>query len=451
VTQAFQAFTPATAGDPVAAPEERPAAEWAPAEWAEQDWAPEDWAQPLDWEPMQPAGQAPETPTHQQGASWLDGWDDPDGGEEQGSEAGPGAPVEIAAAVIAPVEIAPVEVAPEPAAVIAPVDAAADEAAAVAADLPWVTGPTLDAGYLTAFAASSAPLSLVDLRGGTPRLLHVNDAFTRLTGWTGAEAVGGDPLPVRSHLADPATLAEFDAEVAAGTPGRLQLQCQRRDGTPYWCELVRTTVLDDDGTVAGLVLEHRDLRSELEQRARSWTDTHVDPVTGFAARSLADAEVERLVASGDPFGLLVCRVEGVDRVNLAEGRETGDALLAAAAQRLTAAVGEHGRIARYVGAEFVVLVPDSADRDAGADTRSLTHTLADRIEQDFRAMPVDAAGRTVRAAVWAGTALYPADAATAADLLDVATRQREEVRQLSGSMVGRLRWRLRWLRWSRSA
>jgi GGDEF domain-containing protein len=277
--------------------------------------------------------------------------------------------------------------------------------------------PSVDfaAGVAAAFAVTKSALALVQISADRTSIMSVNPAFSALTGWAAAELLDG---------------------LAQGRSVTSALLCQRSDGTPYWAEVSIAPIgLGTGGTGTHApqlaMVEQRDLSKQLAAEADTWRARHVDPITGSAARTLADEAIMGHVVTGRPFGVLLIRVEGVERLNAEGGYAEGDVALAATAERLAAALAGRGRVARHVGTHFIVIVDN-----LGADGRGLTHTLADELEVAAR---VDGLG------AFAGTALFPVDATTPAELLDLAREQLETVRRQSRTRLGRLVWRLQWM------
>lgn len=101
-------------------------------------------------------------------------------------------------------------------------------------------------------------------------------------------------------------------------------------------------------------------------QAQLETLAYGDPLTGLANRRLFNDELRHMVAQaergGEPFTLLLIDLDRFKPVNDTLGHDAGDALLAATAERLRAAVREADRPFRLGGDEFAVLLSQAADR-----------------------------------------------------------------------------------------
>jgi diguanylate cyclase (GGDEF)-like protein len=129
-----------------------------------------------------------------------------------------------------------------------------------------------------------------------------------------------------------------------------------------------------------------------------WYRTH-DAVTGLPNRTGFRSHLHRtLVAAGHRDDVVTVLSVDLDRfklVNEAYGHEVGDAVLAAAAERIRANVREQDVVARLASDEFVVCC---AGLDAGEAT-----SVADRIRAAF-ARPIQVAGERVHVSVSIGIA-----------------------------------------------
>jgi len=132
-----------------------------------------------------------------------------------------------------------------------------------------------------------------------------------------------------------------------------------------------------------------------------------DALTGVMSRAEGLAQGAVLVAQSTernlPCGVLMLDMDRFKQVNDDLGHQAGDAVLAAVAHRVTAAVRDHDLVARYGGDEFLVVLPGADDATAAE--------IAERIEQNVAAEPVRIADHVVPVAVTAG-----ASSATGVDL-----------------------------------
>ena len=145
-------------------------------------------------------------------------------------------------------------------------------------------------------------------------------------------------------------------------------------GNVRWLHALGRPVLDAEGRTLMVKGTLRDITEQREADEHIRRLAHFDGLTGLPNRSLFTQLLSRALAQaqrrGTPLAVLFIDLDGFKEVNDRLGHDAGDALLAAFASRLTAALRRSdatGRMrapdsaARLGGDEFVVLIDDFAE------------------------------------------------------------------------------------------
>ncbi len=196
-----------------------------------------------------------------------------------------------------------------------------------------------------------------------PRVVYVNEAFTRMTGFTAADMVGRSPRVLQGEQTDRDSLDRLRRALEAQRPVRVELVNYRRDGGKFWVELLVCPVRDDRNVVTHFVSVQRDTtdrkRAEVELAGRLLRDD----VTGLLNRAGFVAEIERVLAerrSGSPAPAVVLfDVQGLRQLNYRFGREVGDQVLVEVGRRLRAVAAEDAVVAQLAGGEFALLLRET--------------------------------------------------------------------------------------------
>jgi PAS domain S-box-containing protein len=116
---------------------------------------------------------------------------------------------------------------------------------------------------------------MITTRAG--RIVWVNSAFTRLTGYTEEEAVGKTPRLLRSGMHDDAFYKSLWGTILSGKMWRGEIVNRRKDGSLYTDEQGIAPVFDDSGTITHFVSIRHDVtqRKQVESLRASLTRTMV--------------------------------------------------------------------------------------------------------------------------------------------------------------------------------
>ena len=91
------------------------------------------------------------------------------------------------------------------------------------------------------------------------RILFVNGAFSRATGFDPREVIGRTPNVTVGEGTERAALKRIEAGLKAGKPVHEQLQKYGKDGSTYWVDLTIIPVFDDSGKHTHWVSVQRDI------------------------------------------------------------------------------------------------------------------------------------------------------------------------------------------------
>jgi len=115
-----------------------------------------------------------------------------------------------------------------------------------------------------AVAAATSGIVIADARVPDCPLIYVNAGFEHLTGYTAAESRGRNCRFLQGPDTDAATRAHLHDAIAAGEARRVVLRNYRKDGTPFWNELVLSPVRDEVGLLTHFIGVQEDVSARME-------------------------------------------------------------------------------------------------------------------------------------------------------------------------------------------
>ena len=153
-------------------------------------------------------------------------------------------------------------------------------------------------------------------------------------------------------------------------PATMLFRWRHRDGTWRDVEATVTNLLSDP-TVAGMVLNGRDVTEEAELQAQLAHQAFHDPLTDLANRTLIRDRVEhtldRRTAHDRPVAVLFVDIDDFKTVNDSLGHSAGDALLVELSQRIRGCLRAGDTAARLGGDEFAILLEETQDAEGVAE------------------------------------------------------------------------------------
>lgn len=95
-----------------------------------------------------------------------------------------------------------------------------------------------------------------------PEIIYVNEAFTRISGYTAAEAIGKSPRFLQGANTDRKTLDRLAAALKDGKPFRGELTNYTKNGLEYWLSIGIFPIPDADGNIAYFAAIERDVSEQ---------------------------------------------------------------------------------------------------------------------------------------------------------------------------------------------
>lgn len=267
-----------------------------------------------------------------------------------------------------------------------------------------------------AAAVFTGTAEAVIITDGQRRILAVNNAFTRITGFESAEVVGRTPRFQRSGHHDAKFYEQLWATLSSNGHWEGEIWNRRKSGEMYPAWENISVIRDESGQVLNYVAVLSDISSIKESEARLAHMAHHDALTDLPNRLLFAARLEQSLDNarrhGSRVGLLLLDLDRFKLINDTLGHPVGDRLLQSVADSLRHSVRAEDTVARLGGDEFVVIVTElSAPQDAAL--------VAEKILARINA-PIALAGREFVTSASIGISIYPDDAESSEDLLKAA-------------------------------
>ena len=214
-----------------------------------------------------------------------------------------------------------------------------------------------ESALVDALSAAGAVVHHANLEDGT--VTRIEGDLHGITGWTMEEWCSAshrdfiheddiDQYWIDVDTVDPDTVIDRVARI------------RHADGGWVWLRDIARIGIDGDGhrTLRGFSLDVTDLEVATRRLA---DQAGIDTLTKLPNRWTLTQHLDEIIATKQPFALLMLDLDRFKEVNDTLGHEAGDQLLEVMAARLRQVVGDDNMLARLGGDEFAIVVPDATD------------------------------------------------------------------------------------------
>lgn len=245
------------------------------------------------------------------------------------------------------------------------------------------------------------------------RIIEVNPAFTKITGYERDEVLGNTPKMLGSGRQSPQFYAEMWQSLQEKKVWRGEIWNRRKSGEAYAELLSISVICDDTGKVQRHVGVFSDITYFKDHEAELSRVANYDALTGIPNRRLLADRLAQAIAhvQRNDKMLAICYLDldGFKEVNDRYGHKTGDDLLVEITRRLQEELRAGDTLARLGGDEFVLLLNDLA-QDAEC------FQILERLMQNI-STPVQWDGQWIAVSASIGVAFYQVDGESGDTLL----------------------------------
>jgi len=202
----------------------------------------------------------------------------------------------------------------------------------------------------------------------TGTIIDVNDAFTRITGYSRQEALGQNPRMLSSGRQDAAFYTALWRALKDQGHWSGEIWNRRKSGEVYAELLTISVVRDTQGQVLQYVALFSDISAIKTHQSQLEHIAHFDALTNLPNRVLLADRLQQAMAQvlrrGRQLAVAYLDLDSFKTINDRHGHEVGDQVLVILAQRMKEALREEDTLARLGGDEFVVVLIDLVDTAA---------------------------------------------------------------------------------------
>ncbi len=197
-------------------------------------------------------------------------------------------------------------------------------------------------------------------KDGSPCIVYVNKAFTRLTGFAPEQAIGSTAQIVQGEKTSPVSKKRIADRLSAGKSVREEMINYTKDGFPYWVDVNIVQLKNTSGAVTHYAAIERDITAikdkafNLEKLAR--TDALTEVLNRRGLEQEGRRFIETAINNDRTFILALMDIDNFKMVNDTHGHDVGDIILKELADTLIDNLRARDIVARFGGEEFVIML-----------------------------------------------------------------------------------------------
>lgn len=252
------------------------------------------------------------------------------------------------------------------------------------------------------FDAASEGIVITDAE---QKIIKVNPAFSKVTGYAAADVIGLTPSVLNSGKQDAEFFKTMWTEIDTHGWWQGELWNRHKFGHLYLEWLTINTIRDDQGEITNYIAIFSDITLiKASQQRLEYMVSH-DELTNLPNRNELKGRMAQVFARAKrregTFALMYIDLDNFKNINDNLGHDSGDLLLQQVAERLGLCVRVEDTVARIGGDEFNVLLDDVTESQiATTAQRILSHLSKPYLLKDEQAF--------ISASI--GIAVYPKDA-----------------------------------------
>jgi diguanylate cyclase (GGDEF)-like protein/PAS domain S-box-containing protein len=214
------------------------------------------------------------------------------------------------------------------------------------------------------------------------KIIAVNPASFRITGYTDEELIGRNPNMLNSGRQDAKFYQAMWKSINDSGVWQGEIWNRRKNGEVYPEWLSIGTVKNSQNEIINYIAVFSDITKRKEAEAHIEHLAHYDSLTHLPNRTLFGDRLKHALVSGTrnktKTALLFLDLDKFKAVNDTMGHLAGDLLLQSVANRLKSCVRESDTICRQGGDEFMILLPEAGGaEDAEKVARKIVEAMAE--------------------------------------------------------------------------
>lgn len=256
-----------------------------------------------------------------------------------------------------------------------------------------------------AIEASTHGVVIIDVTKHENKVIYVNRAFERITGYVEQHALGKSLLTLLGSNLEEVNHKRIELAIRESKEETIEMESIKRNGEFYWCEISVAHVKDSFGYVKHYICILNDVTQRRDMENQLLLQATYDSLTNLPNRVLLIDRVEQAILQARKnktiLAFLFLDLDRFKMTNDTLGHSMGDKLLQAISNRLLIVTEDFDTVARLGGDEFVILLTDIGNM---LEAETIAQNILKAIEK-----PIQIDQHSLKITGSLGISFYPRD------------------------------------------
>lgn len=260
------------------------------------------------------------------------------------------------------------------------------------------------------------------------KIIKVNDAYTKITGFTAEELIGKNPRSINSGWQNEEFYTSMWETLLKKGYWNGELLDRKKNGELFEADLSISTVKDKNNNILNFVAIISDISEKKENESKIHKLAYYDFLTNLPNKTLINERIDHSIKTHGKhkqFALLLMDIDDFKIINDTLGHKLGDEFLIGYSKRLKNCLTEDVTFGRLGGDEFLAVIEDISD------IRQVTN-IANRLTTEA-SKPFVLNDNTLHFTISIGISVYPLDGYTFDTLITNADTAMYNVKKTSKS------------------
>ena len=245
------------------------------------------------------------------------------------------------------------------------------------------------------------------------KIISVNSAFTKITGYEEADIIGKNPKILKSGKHDKKFYQKLWKDLLTTGQFKGEVWNRKKSGEiyPEWLNI--SVVKDSSGNILNYVAIFSDITKMKKSNEKIEYLAHHDPLTNLPNRLLLKARLDQSINhtnnSQEVLALFFIDIDNFKIINDSYGHSIGDKIINLVASRLQKNLRPNDTISRIGGDEFIIVIEN-------VNQVKNVEKIANKILDDFKE-PIKLQEYLFDVTVSMGISLFPNNSLSAEDLI----------------------------------